>query len=882
MKKVSKINLGGQDYAIRDEILEKEIDKIKPINNYGTINNAADEEDLTTEDNLLKFKDRLSSNGMGYIILRKNKPFHEQIQSENTIYEIRYNFDLNGENIVIPKNCILFFQGGIISNGGIRFTNTYIMSERKNVFSHVAIDSKSTLSGVVRLGWFENIENDAVLLNIIMNSNADEIHFDRTTYHVYGHKQVEEEVYTDTSGAEYRKYNFSDWKFCLLLNNVKSKIFFNGATIEQNAESEDTCPVIGLQNCSDLIISDLNIKGEKLIHKGTTGQWNHGICILWDCKNITISNCDIRENYGDCICVANNANNPIQADWYATGITIENCRFGNTIRNNISVVAGSDIIVRNNSFERIRNKYDANGSTISTNCNARLYVDLEANYDWQLVDNIVISDNYMYTDEIDRLNTTGGISIGQYNNSKNVHIVGNKIYNCYYYGVAIAGYKVDSTILVENNFVSGIYNYGAIYYVGTVSCHIKNNTFHKTGLGYINNEKVTLKNGESFYFPSKANCTIESCSFLTSYSIDSNVKGCVFKNCTFDNFATWGIVKAVEFIDCEFNNVGKLQITDHKAMSDTDKQYASLYKLELENRGYEVLEDGSSNLESLTILRNCLFKNTIGNNGVIIINVFPESKVKIQETTFYKVIDKNLAIFNVNNSGDIELADVAFRECSSTILVTNSTSAEENIFFKNVQIDEISELASMKRIVDIGNIKSFIVDGLYLNVGEIYGTNQADSIFKVRAPEIATLKKGAIVHLGVYYQRTMQAMLNSFSVIDNLMVNDNQVIGTIKGSTGQRPVNNSLCVGMRYYDQTIKRVIYHDGVAWVDSNGFTAALNRGVTSLRPTGVGAGGVLDPTRDLGYQFFDTNVGKPVYAKNIQSDGSVVWVDASGEPA
>ena len=81
--------------------------------------NAADEEDITSENGLLKLKNRSALNGMGYVILRKNKSFAEQVTKKNTIYEIRYGFDLNGETINLPNDIILDFCGGYLSNGSI-------------------------------------------------------------------------------------------------------------------------------------------------------------------------------------------------------------------------------------------------------------------------------------------------------------------------------------------------------------------------------------------------------------------------------------------------------------------------------------------------------------------------------------------------------------------------------------------------------------------------------------------------------------------------------------------------------------------------------------------------------------------------------------------
>ncbi|MGJ1386383.1 hypothetical protein ACR782_09300 [Sphingobacterium spiritivorum] len=58
------------------------------------------------------------------------------VNSGDTIYEIRYDYNLNGETIVIPVNCTLMFNGGSISNGTLIGSNTKIDSKSKNkIFS---------------------------------------------------------------------------------------------------------------------------------------------------------------------------------------------------------------------------------------------------------------------------------------------------------------------------------------------------------------------------------------------------------------------------------------------------------------------------------------------------------------------------------------------------------------------------------------------------------------------------------------------------------------------------------------------------------------------------------------------------------------------------
>jgi hypothetical protein len=41
------------------------------------------------------------------------------INETNTVYEVRYDFDLNGTTVTIPENCIIKFNGGSIGSGKV-------------------------------------------------------------------------------------------------------------------------------------------------------------------------------------------------------------------------------------------------------------------------------------------------------------------------------------------------------------------------------------------------------------------------------------------------------------------------------------------------------------------------------------------------------------------------------------------------------------------------------------------------------------------------------------------------------------------------------------------------------------------------------------------
>ena len=104
------------------------------------VTNYPDDEDITSVDNMLKLKDRESDaanfQSKGYVILRKNLRLvngvvkniltQDMINQDDTIYEIRYDFDLDGMKVMLNKGVSLCLVGGDIKNGKLVCNNTRI------------------------------------------------------------------------------------------------------------------------------------------------------------------------------------------------------------------------------------------------------------------------------------------------------------------------------------------------------------------------------------------------------------------------------------------------------------------------------------------------------------------------------------------------------------------------------------------------------------------------------------------------------------------------------------------------------------------------------------------------------------------------------------
>ena len=82
--------------------------------------------------------------GKGYKVLEKNIQTVGGVKKNiltavmlskaNTIYEIRYDFDLGGKTIEMKEGCILKFEGGILYNGKIKGNNTKVEANITRIF----------------------------------------------------------------------------------------------------------------------------------------------------------------------------------------------------------------------------------------------------------------------------------------------------------------------------------------------------------------------------------------------------------------------------------------------------------------------------------------------------------------------------------------------------------------------------------------------------------------------------------------------------------------------------------------------------------------------------------------------------------------------------
>lgn len=120
---------------------------------------SADGEDIMVDyDFNLKFADKdyvpNQFSGLGRKILRKrivnnvNLLQQSDINRAGTIYRIQYDYNLQGQTIQMPENCVLFFDGGSISNGSIVLNNTLVLPQCLDIAKNI----KCNISGTYQNG----------------------------------------------------------------------------------------------------------------------------------------------------------------------------------------------------------------------------------------------------------------------------------------------------------------------------------------------------------------------------------------------------------------------------------------------------------------------------------------------------------------------------------------------------------------------------------------------------------------------------------------------------------------------------------------------------------------------------------------------------------
>lgn len=301
----------------------------------------------------------------------RNVLTQEMINEANTVYEIRYDFDLNGSEIVIPEGCVLKFEGGELNNGILNGDRTIIKSSDYVIFNYIYIYGVWNCSFITSK-WFGNYITCCNNIKNIFNLSNEYIRND---------------IYIDNRIYYYKPLKDQD---CLFEVKSNTNIIIDGNinTLKNNYISYTIFDIIGsdVKISGNGILSAYEIPVDDIVDYSYIGGVS---CIRSistnDIYNIYVNDISLKNCLGDAIYIRNKSNN----------ICINNIKVYDCYRNGISIVYGNNIMVSNSNFYWTKGYITVKESLDKEYVLGAYAIDYELNYDSN-GGNIKLSNNNIY------------------------------------------------------------------------------------------------------------------------------------------------------------------------------------------------------------------------------------------------------------------------------------------------------------------------------------------------------------------------------------------------------------------------------------------------------------------------------------------------------
>ena len=248
------------------------------------------------------------------------------LSEANTIYEIRYGFDLDGKTLEVPENCTLKFEGGSIKNGKIIGKNTGLLTNKNTIFYNIYIDGNWNVQDIYSI-WFDlipdniNIDNKKNLQNLVRLSSED----------------IKNNIYVE--GGSF----YSSKKGCLLDLRSNTEVYFSNASINILDNDDIRECILQIYDKSNVNLHNVKLVGDFKTHKFSSGksdEWNHGIKIAGS-SNVNVINANISYCVGDGIDLIDS----YEEHNVCKNITIKDCILDNNGRQGISIESGDNVLV---------------------------------------------------------------------------------------------------------------------------------------------------------------------------------------------------------------------------------------------------------------------------------------------------------------------------------------------------------------------------------------------------------------------------------------------------------------------------------------------------------------------------------------------------------
>lgn len=544
---------------------------------------VADEEDVTAVEGKIKFKDRDTTNGMGYKILRLPENgilTQDMINQANTIYEIRYNFDLNGETITIPENCVLKFEGGKLSNGTITFNNTLLKGKTINIncFFNGFINNKNIYAKWFNLNGNGTDDDSYKLVSLFKAlTNGSNLYLENNKIYLHG-----DGVIGDNGTGNSYSPNPNDSSrplidsahpvdlgrdIRLMLSNLDNvSIYGNNSCIISNPKNGEcrNNAVIWIETSQNINIYDLTIDGNKDNRKPIFSDYNTGKgeadrhnIVVFSSQNVNFhkvsSNNSIHNGFSVLKSYQSDSTFPSYINFY-------DCKADNSYKNGIGINSGS-------CFSIIGGEYSNSGKTFGINPKAAICLEVEIESD--LNTNCLIRGVYIHDCTRSGISVTGYTSNTKIENShiQNAPLVisGNskntRISNCSIQDSIC----IFSRAFVDSNYIS-FTDQLVTERVETCISNLNSSRVTNNTIENFNSSMEESKNrisSDGFFSMNSVSGFNRSYNlFKNGYCINNE-----FKNCWINSSA----IGENSFIDCNLNNSGNTSFSNESASNTFSK-----------------------------------------------------------------------------------------------------------------------------------------------------------------------------------------------------------------------------------------------------------------------------------------------------------------------
>lgn len=784
-----------------------------------------------------------SPDGMGYLVLDKEATFASQVTSANTIYEIRYDYDLNAQTVTLPANCVLKFNGGSVKNGTL--SGNLVTSTGKINAKELGCTYNDSTKGEANVNMLKILEGV---------TNAIHLQITDTLYLGDGYVNISDSIKID-GGGELRVNSFDGFNVIGDVDIENIKVYGSDIYTSGGVKSWFINVQAGLPN--DVTIRYCYFTGNvRVLHSSKTTDAE----LTQYFNNITVEG----NTFEDIAC------QPASVMFQLTDTNFRTLTFkGNKVHNFLGVFIACGITNDSAHDDNIANFMATKGRDyyVSDNYvfndmdfmpweNVAFYTDGSGYFTFLLGElGECVFENNSISNIIS--NYSGFSTYDTYLSVTNLTYRNNKIKNC----LNLTG---ENNQLLKSKGLQGVGKYlDNIYVIEDLASYFPNITINHAvrfkDMEGNNNAGILIVRGNTFDVHTWGQVDGYNFKFKKAYILDNVFRASYIGRNTSEVGVLGGVDADVIFENnvVEFDNFTPEYITNNKSapavMANTSN--GNTFNISIKNN----------------TLKNCIpirflyrfnvgtdFVGEIGNNVISYTLTRPKTNDviiggRISDKLY---IHDNIFAQNTSNQVGLRLYDLLLaNKCSLRFSVTTNTS----LYLFNFSAPTLPRLydtfgecfnvifKTYDRTSGRGNVSEvkFTIE----NNDDTYTMSSIKAYDSSYALTQISSSSYILNHTGENYASAIY--------LYNLYLNPSQA--TVAITSPNMVVNADFDIDIEVLPKMkANKYIYHP--------------TSGATARRPS------VLDSS-DVGFEFFDTTLGKTIFAKAVASDGTPTWVYADG---